>query len=242
MKAHAIRAADQLEHRRDRTRARPSRAHRGRPSHRRPHRLQSHALRLPLRLRTCSPRSPIPAASTTIRSPAASCARARPSAPTTPITASQSLPSRSSSPPAPARPTVFSSACSAIRATRSWFLSPAIRSSTSSPPSTTFASSRAAGLRPRLADRPRGIPPRHHSRNPRHRPRPSQQSHRPLHQAVGGQGTRSPAAANIDLSLIVDEVFLDYPAPAVPNPSAALSPMGGKIELVGRGSDICGRP
>ncbi len=33
-----------------------------------------------------------------------------------------------------------------------------------------------------------------------------------------------------DLSLIVDEVFLDYPAPAVPHPSAALSPMGGNIE------------
>ena len=45
-----------------------------------------------------------------------------------------------------------------------------------------------------------------------------------------------------DLSLIVDEVFLDYPFPTVPHPSAALSPMGGNPGRTGPDSDIHHRP
>ena len=69
---------------------------------------------------------------------------------------------------------------------------------------------RAAGLRLRLADRCGGISQRDHARDPGDCAGAPQQSDGALYQERGRRRRLRGCAGSIDLSLIVDEVFLDY--------------------------------
>ena len=175
-----------------------ARAHRARLEaglpDRRPHRLESHALRIHLSRRPARRAHRSPRRSITIRSRTA-CSTAREAVCDYYADHGVALdPSQLFSPPAPARPTAFSSACSAIPEARFVILAARLSALRFPGRHSTMCSSSPRRWSTTTAGRsiPEGFAVRSRRTDARHRPRAPQQSHRPLHQAVGSRRAGEP--------------------------------------------------